>query len=213
MNRRFFLWSGAAALGTSRARSKPANNETVYRFAAGDCDVSMAVEFFDNYSSNGFYFRDLMAQRRFCLSRAGEENRSCSPNFIGSIAIARYHVHCHSREPVRLALIERVRTIDQGNRLRNRAPFERRIELTDGVASDIQAFGYQADEASTLGDSAASDPPWYLLRQDLYLEGADILFLVIHWKHTLGAIRLLDVIPAGRTRVVAEPGGSNRRIR
>lgn len=212
MNRRVFLWTGAV-LGVSRASASPANDETVYRFTAGDCDVRMSVEFFDNYSSKGFWFKDETVQRRFCYSGIGEENHGCLPNFIGSIAIARYHVRSASGDATRLALRERVRTIDQGSRLADRAPFERTIELHDGVASDIQAFGYQANEASTLAESAAPDPPWYFFRQDLYLPGADSVFLVIHWKHTLSSIRLLDVIPGVQTRVVAEPDSSGHKMK
>jgi hypothetical protein len=212
MNRRFFFWTGAA-LGTSLAASHPADSETVYRFAAGDCDIRMAVEFFDNYSAKGFWFREQMTQRRFCFSGTGEENRSCLPNFAGAIAIARYHVRCRSRAPKGLALTERVRTIDQDSRLISRAPFERTIELQDGVASDLQAFGYQPDDSSAPGDSGAPNGPWCLLRQDLYLSGEDSLLLVIHWKHTLNAIRLFDVIPGGQTRVIAEPSASQRSAR
>jgi hypothetical protein len=212
MNRRFFLWTGAA-FGTSLAASGQSNSETVYRFAAGDCDISMAVEFFDNYSAKGLWFKEQMTQGRFCLSGAGDKNRGCLPNFAGAIAIARYHIRYRSHRPKGLALMERVRTIDQDSRLTTRAPFERTIELQDGVASDLQAFGYQPNDSSTPGESASANGPWCLLRQDLYLRGEDSVFLVVHWKHTLKAIRLFDVIPGEQTRLIAGPGGSERRLR
>ncbi|HEX3682448.1 MAG TPA: hypothetical protein VHU83_07880 [Bryobacteraceae bacterium] len=211
MNRRAFLWTGA--LGASAAARKPANSETVYRFRAGDCDIRMAVEFFDNYSTNGFWFKEQRDNRRFCLSGAGRENRDCLANFTGSIAIARYHIQPLSHAPRTLALREHVRAIDQDSRLVTREPFERTINLENGVASDIQAFGYQADASSPSQESGGGNGPWCLLRQDLYLDGQDALFLVLHWKHTLNAIRLFDVIPGDRTDLVAESAAPPRTSR
>ena len=212
MKRRSFLWIGAA-VGVPAIGSPPGNRETVYRFAAGDWDVRMAVEFFDSYSSTGFWFKEQRDQRRFCLSGDGKENVGCLPNFVGSVAVARYHVRQHSHARDALDLRERVRTIDQDSRIASRAPFERTIKMQDGVASDIQAFGYQPDNSSSPRESATPNGPWCLLRQDLYLEGQDSLFLILHWKHTLNAIRLFDVIPGDRTRVIAEPDDSKGRAR
>jgi hypothetical protein len=38
------------------------------------------------------------------------------------------------------------------------------------------------------------------MRQDLYLQPSYSPFLVLHWMHTLTAIRLIDVIPVAQTR-------------
>ena len=213
MKRRSFLWIGAAVGVPAIGSRPPGNRETVYRFAAGDWDVRMAVEFFDSYSSTGFWFKEQRDHRRFCLSGDGKENVGCLPNFVGSVAVARYHVRQHSHARDALDLRERVRTIDQDSRIASRAPFERTIKMQDGVASDIQAFGYQPDNSSSSRESATPNGPWCLLRQDLYLEGQDSLFLILHWKHTLNAIRLFDVIPGDRTRVIAEPDDSKGRAR
>ena len=212
MKRRCFLWIGAV-FGTPAIASRSGDRETVYRFAAGDWEIRMAVEFFDNYSSNGFWFTERIAERRFCLSGNGKENVGCLPNFVGSVAIARYHIQQHAHSRKAHALRERVRTIDQDARIASRPPFERTIELQDGVASDIQAFGYDVESSSPSREPRVPNGPWCLLRQDLYLEGQDSLFLVLHWKHTLNAIRLFDVIPGDSTRVIAEPDDSGRRGR
>jgi hypothetical protein len=209
MNRRSFLFTGAV-FGASINAATPANPETVYRFDSANCDIRMSVEFFDDYSSDGFWFRERMANRRFCLSGAGDENRSCLANFVGSVAIARYRVQPREHKPAALALREYVRTIDQDARLDTRAPFQRTIELQDGVASDIQAFGYQPEGSSLSRELRAPDRPWCVLRQDLYLLGQDAVFLVLHWKHTPHAIRLFDVIPGDLTRVIAEPDAVKR---
>jgi len=88
--------------------------------------------------------------------------------------------------------------------LEPRPPFHRKVELHYGVAGDIQAFGYKDSRLSPmpamLPDSAS---PWYDFRQDLYLEADSAPFLIIHWKHALSAIRVLDIIPAGETSLVS----------
>jgi hypothetical protein len=115
----------------------------------------------------------------------------------------RYHIRPHSKSPDFLALREHVRTIDQDSRVSIRPPFERTIELQHGVASDIQVFGYETDALPPVRElMAPPNGPWSLLRQDLYFGGETMPFLVIHWKHTLSAIRLLDVIPGDQTRLV-----------
>jgi hypothetical protein len=72
------------------------------------------------------------------------------------------------------------------------------------TVSDIQAFGYNPDD----DEQTASDPNllavWYLVRQDLYLNDQATAFLIVHWKHTLNFIRLLDVIPGDGTELISE---------
>ena len=43
---------------------------------------------------------------------------------------------------------------------------------------------------------------WRLLRQDLYLNSQTTAFLIVHWKHTLDVISLVDVIPGDDTEWV-----------
>ena len=76
------------------------------------------------------------------------------------------------------------------------------MEAEQGVISDIQAFGYQATGSEKAEKPIdASKEPWSLLRQDLFFGGHTEPFLVIHWKHTLSAIRILDLIPGNETRL------------
>ncbi len=179
MDRRLFLWSAALA-----SAPKARQTETVYSFRTAGCDVKMSVEFYDRYASAGFWFGERRTERSFCLSASGETGRGCLNNFHGSLAIARYHIRPHTK------LREQVRTIDRDGRLSERPPFERTLSVVDGVVSDIQAFGYEDN-----GPAAQGPEPWCFLRQDLYFEERAAPFLIIHWKHTLSAIRLLDVIP------------------
>ena len=199
ISRRLFVLSGTS-LRVSRAAAQP-KNENVYSFATPECDVRMTVEFYDRYSSGGFWFDERRTDRHYCLSAKGEESRHCLANFSGSLAVARYQIRPRLKALRVTVLREHVRTIDQDGRLKTRAPFDRVIELQQGVASDIQVFGYEG-EPSAHENPRVSYGPWCLLRQDLYFDGQSSPFLVVHWKHALSAIRILDIIPGDRTRAV-----------
>lgn len=202
LNRRCFLWTGLA-FSAPRAGSARVKDETVYHFATRECDVRMSVEFYDQYSSKGFWFDERRTDRKFCLSADGEQGHNCLTNFAGSIAVAQYRIRARSHSPNLLVLRERVRTIDRDSRLDDRPPYERTLQLKGGSASDIQAFGYKSG-TSGRGHAEAPQPhePWCLFRQDLYLDGETAPFLVVHWKHTLSAIRILDVIPGDQTQII-----------
>lgn len=191
-------------MGFGAASALPARvkDERVYNFATPACNIRMTIEFYDRYSSRGFWFEERQHDTHYCLSANGENGRNCLAGFIGSIAIARYRVQPHSHSPDALLLRESVRTIDRDSRLQERPPYERSLALQGGLASDIQAFGYEAKDGS-LSPNAASCEPWCLFRQDLYFDQRSEPFLVVHWKHTLSAIRVLDLIPGEHTRLMA----------
>jgi hypothetical protein len=207
MNRRLFVLAGIGC-GASLARGKVDRSEIVYRFAIGDYEIRMSVEYFDAYTSSGFSFRDDTVNRIFCYSANGERDRGCLPNFSGSIAIARYHIQPFDGQANSIALREDVRTIDQDSRLGARPPFKKAINFERGIASDIQAFGSYVNTGSS---AHVSVPPvndlWCFVRQDLYLDRAESPFLVVHWKQTLRQIRLLDLIPGEQTRLLSRPEG------
>src|SRR5262245_1361568 len=173
-----------------------------YHFTTDRCDIRVSVEFHDRYSSRGFWFNNSF-NGPFCVSFKDEKDHDCAGNFVGSLAIARYEVYSRSKLRQVSTLREYVLNIDRDDRLEPRPPLDRKVELHRGVASDIQAFGYEASGLSprpaALSDSAS---PWYYFRQDLYLEADSAPFLIIHWKHALTAIRMLDIIPAGGTSLV-----------
>ena len=208
--RRSFLRCLAAwglAATASRAAKNPNNktqtkSETAFRLLTPDCDVQMSVEYFARTSSESIRFRDRLTNRTFCLSKNGENDRSCAQHFSGSMAIARYHLRPRlpSRAPVTLR--ERVLTIDHEAGMSPRAPFERVLAAERDVVSDIQAFGYDPNDPARPRPDAGSLPVWCLLRQDLYLNNQSKAFLVVHWKHTLDSISLVDVIPGERTELV-----------
>ena len=200
-DRRQFLRSLAGAgagLGlTATMLQSETRSDPVYRFATPECEVRMSVQHFSNSSAEGFRFRDGQANRAFCLSASGEEDRNCVTRFVGAMAIARYDFRSrrHSQTPFNLR--ERVLTIDHDSRMSPRPPFERVLAVERAVASDIQAFGYNPDDAN-----ARPTAVWSLLRQDLYLNDQPTAFLIVHWKHTLDVITLVDVIPGDGTELL-----------
>jgi hypothetical protein len=189
------LICGAAALGWN-CTSAAARRE-VHRFRTGPFRIQMTVEYHDGYTSRGLWLREHISNTQFCLSAKGDPGQNCIVEFHGSLAIAQYSIDLQaSGEPV-ATLRDCVRTVDQDVRLHPRPPFERTIELKQGIGSDLQAFGY---EPSRDGENiSAIHSPWYLFRQDLYIGRQAKPFLAIFWKHALQHIRVLDVIPGEET--------------
>lgn len=194
------LWSFAGlGLMTGKKPDKP--SETVYHFSTPECEVGMSVEYFGSSEIKNLRFRDRLSNRAFCLSPNGEEDQSCLERFSGSMAIARYRFRSRLRSEIPFTLRERVLTIDHDSRLSPRAPFERALAVEREVVSDIQAFGYNGDDP---GQGAKARTVWCLLRQDLYLNDRTTAFLIVHWKHTVNSISLVDVIPGDRTQLISQ---------
>ena len=198
-DRRRFLFGLAALGGFPKAGIFEKGSEQVYRFQTPLGEVRMSVEYFAKSSVNTFRFRDQLTNNTFCLSASGEQDRDCLKQFVGSIAIAHYHFRSRLAGATPLNLRERVFTIDHDDQAIPRAAFERVLAVERATVSDIQAFGYD-----TAAPSANPTGVWYLLRQDLYLNDQATAFLVVHWKHTLDSISLLDVIPGDGTRAIAD---------
>jgi hypothetical protein len=193
-NRRSFLCSLASlGLATKMLKAEKPSNAT-YRLRTPEGEVRMSVRYFAAPVTNNFMFRDGLTALPFCLSAEGEQNRDCLERFVGSMAIARYQFRTQHKP---LNLRERVVTIDQDDRMSPRPPFEREMAVERDVVSDIQAFGYTPD-----GADAGQLSVWRLLRQNLYLNDQTSAFLILHWKHTLKVISLVDVIPGEGTEFI-----------
>jgi hypothetical protein len=175
-------------------------DEEIHRFRTADADIEITIQFHDGYASRGFWFGEKESNRQYCLSGGGQEGLNCLSGFRGSLAIARYRVRPRSGARATLALREYVRTIDRDARLSERPPFERTIVLDKGVGSDLQAFGYELAPGEEL--SLDRHGPWYLHRQDLYLDPQPDPFLTVYWKHALTSVRALDLIPGDQTWAV-----------
>jgi hypothetical protein len=191
---------GAAAGAARASKEEP---ETIYRFSTPECEVRMSVQQFGSSFGKDFRFRDLMTNRKFCLSSEGEEDPNCPVHFNGSIAVAIYRFYPRLAQATPLKLRERVFTIDHDSRMSPRPPFERDVKIERETASDIQAFGYDRDHPPAGAPSGKPSAVWSLLHQDLYLGDQTAPFLIVHWKHTLDLVSLLDVIPGEHTKVVS----------
>jgi hypothetical protein len=168
---RRLLLAGGAAGGLCGATTRRDRGESIYLLTTNEWDIRITVEFHDCQRSKNFAFLDRSSGRRFCLSGQGEEDVDGLRDFVGSIAVARYHLRPRKPQGTGVAVQEKVRTIDADSRLPDRPPFERRMEVEQGVISDIQAFGYQASNGGTDETLNALKGPWSLLRQDLFMDG------------------------------------------
>jgi hypothetical protein len=202
ISRRLFLGGGIGLSAMALPRPK---SEVAYTFAIAGSEARMTVAYYDRYSATGFRFQELLAGRNFCLSAAGDEDRQCLPAFFGSLAVACYRFAPGPNLRGIRAIREHVQTIDRDTRLAHRPAFDRTIELIEGVASDIQAFGYETDPPASSASSRLPDAggPWVYFRQELYFAGRSMPFLIVHWRHAFGGIRILDVIPGDGTRPVS----------
>jgi hypothetical protein len=178
------------------------NGTRINRFVTPQAQIKMVIEFHDRYTSRGFWFVDETTGRRFCLSSTGESDQNCASAFTGALAVVHYFLRSRSASPSIMALREHVRTIDFDDHLEYREPFDRTMEIKGGVVTDIQAFGYTAKSDDRLRPEATKCRPWSYFRQDLYFSGCTRPFLLIHWRHTLDAIRILDIIPGDDTRQI-----------
>jgi hypothetical protein len=198
-DRRFFL-SGLASLVLTKDGLKAENrSEPSYRFRTPECEVRMSVQFLANASTEGFHFRDRLTNRTFCLSANGREDHGCLERFVGAMAIARYAFHSRRHSATPLNLRERVLIIDNDSGMSLPPPFERAVAVEREMASDIQTFGYNPDDPQPTVFRSKPPAAWRLLRQDLYLNDQATAFLIVHWKHTLDVISLVDVIPGNDT--------------
>lgn len=147
MRRRAFLWS---ALGVSAQRLCATSlKKDALRFASADYDIGVAIEYYDRYSSEGFYFKERASKASFCFAANGEHNRDCLEGFAGSLATVEYRIRPRAGTANPPTLRERTRTIDQAPGLPEWRPFDSAIELVRGIGSDVQAFGFEVNSASS----------------------------------------------------------------
>lgn len=149
-------------------------------------DLDVSVHFFDKIRGAPPRF---VSPDKSCFSVSGEGCQEDSPVFVGAYAIVHFELRPRRFQTMR----ERVRLIDQEEHLPNRPAFEKTLNLVDGTASDIQLFGYEVNAPP----NRAADPAWRYFRQELFLGEDQVPFLILHWKHTVNEITLIDAIPVG----------------
>jgi hypothetical protein len=131
------------------------------------------------------------------------EGRPCDKsetgNWIGSYAIVHFKLLRQAAGTKALTLRERVRVIDQDADLPNRLPFESVVPINDRSASDIELYGY-AENSVGKGEQS-DDRTWRFFPQELFYGNQERPFLILHWKHTIESITLIDAIPVGAARL------------
>ncbi len=182
-------------------KHKP-SSEPSYRFETPDCEVEMSVKSYGAITTDDLGFIDRVTNQRMCVPEPGSKKQTCVSGFRGALAVAIYHFSSQnaSRMPGRLR--ERVVTIDHDRRIDPKPPVDEFVAVERDVASDIQAFGYTPDRLGGQMPAPLYVSPWALMRQDLYLDQQTTPFLILHWKHSLESIQLVDVIPGDRTRPI-----------
>jgi hypothetical protein len=203
--RRSFLGTLAALVpitATSPVVKHKASGDPSYRFALPDCEVEMTVKSYGKISTDDLGFIDRVTNQRMCVGEPSAPGQGCVSNFHGALAVAIYHFSSQSPSRMPAKLRERVVTIDHDRRIDPKPPVDEFVVVEESVASDIQAFGYTPDRLSGPLPPPLYVSPWCLMRQDLYLDSQTTPFLILHWKHTIESIQLVDVIPGDRTRPI-----------
>jgi hypothetical protein len=203
-SRRSFLGTLAAAVPAAGIAVKQKSNaEPSFRFAIAGCEFDLTVKPYGKVSSDDFAFIDQKTKRRFCMPANSTNDGGCVAGFRGAMSIALYTFHRSFPTAGPCRLREHVITIDHDSRINAHPAVEEYVTIEQDAASDIQAFGFTPDNAWGLGSTLQFVSPWALMRQDLYFDDQKTPVLILHWKHTLETIVLVDVIPGDKTRVLA----------
>ena len=171
--------------------------KSFYRIRTGGCTLEMQVETSKRYAGTPvFFYPEEKGSETLCLSETGDlGSKNCVKDFEGAVAIVRFSTSPGDEQRCS-AMREHVRVIDQDAALHEYGPFDAKILLDAGIGSDIQLFGFGRREFLNRGVEARS---WRLFRQELFMDSSAEPFVIVHWKHTLKSIDLIDVIPVGST--------------
>jgi hypothetical protein len=183
----FLLLVASAALATHAAD---------YSFPAGDAIVKLTVEPLTAYT--GTRLAVYSGSKEIPLS--AETGFAGTPDhFVGAGALVRYSVESSGRKRRRGVVRERVVLLGQSEGLPARPVYEKTVPLVNGVASDLQLFGYDEDSVAESDRPAAREQAkgmWRHFRQELFLDGGKEPFAVLEWRHTITQIGM-NPVPAG----------------
>src|SRR5690348_17175616 len=189
----WMLLSFAAMLPAGTPREKRAK----YGFATKDYSIQMAVTFFRPYVGRRLAFVSTIDPgKQVCYSADGSDR--CVEHLVGALAVGQYSVRLANGGIPRSGPIrEDVTASAHSAGLPERAPVPAIQTLTNGIASDIQAFGYDESALSraerTRGRKKAQAKLWRLCRQELYMNQDTKPFAIVEWKHTLNGISIVRI--------------------
>jgi hypothetical protein len=123
--------------------------------------------------------------------------RGCSEHFVGAVTLVQFVAHNSKGKRVMTGEIyERVVLIDKSPGAPNRPTFTKSVRFLNGIASDIQLFGYDEDDIAPTERAQSREDArrdWTYFRQELYWNRQRQPFAVIDWLHTIDSIRLVCV--------------------
>ncbi len=141
------------------------------------------------------FYNSTNPDKEICLPAEG--GSACAEKFVGAVALVTVHVNSlASGKPANVTVREVVKQVAQSPGIPDRSPFTMSLRTADGVASDIQLFGYDespipADQRAAQREAAKND--WRRFRQELYLDNDQHAFASIEWLHTVTGIRVVRV--------------------
>jgi hypothetical protein len=169
-----------------------------HTFTSGDYIITMDVHYFDPYVGKRLVFYSGTDDRTES-SRAGNGEAGAHPShFVGSVATVTLAVkRVHGKLRGKTSIREYVTVTAQSPDLPSRPPFNKKQVLTNGVITDIEAFGYDegdvAEGAREAVRQRACERLWRLCHQELYLNDDKAPFATIDWRYTLNAIKIVDL--------------------
>jgi hypothetical protein len=169
-----------------------------HTFLAGDRIVTVQIRFFDPYrGSRLVFYRDEDHGKAICWSGDGQD-RKCPELFVGTLATVTYTVRGRAGKlRGKTAIRESVSVSSQSPDLPPRPPLDRTQVLSNGVLTDVQAFGYDESEIPESEREGvrkhAKERLWRVCRQELYLDRETVPFAIITWRYTLDAIEIVGV--------------------
>ena len=196
----FRLFSAVLLAAAPLWAAATASRQTEFKVSSPEFEMEVDVQFYDGVHQAPRFYTNSNGKGPICLSVEGQPcGESETGNWIGSYAIVHFKLLRQAAGTSALTLRERVRVIDQDADLPNRPPFETVVPISDQTASDIELYGYS--EGSVGKEPHDGDRTWRFLRQEVFYGNQERPFLILHWKHTVESIILIDAIPVGAARL------------
>ena len=171
-------------------------SESSHWFSTTRYEIKMQIRSLAPYhGSQLVFYNSTNPGKKVCLpARPGS---ACAEKFVGALALVTFHVHWLANgRPAQATIREVVKQVAQSPGIPERPPFTMSLRTADGVASDVQLFGYDespipADQRADQREAAKND--WRQFRQELYLDNDQHAFASVEWLHAVTALRVLRV--------------------
>ena len=186
----------------------PAADPQQHTFVSGEHVVTMDVRFLEPYVGKRLvFYSSASPTTEICAVRNGESG-ACPERFVGAVAIVTFTLKRINGKVASTGSIRELATVvAQSPDLPAHAPFELTQPFVRGILSDLQVFGYDesdiAEPARAAARKESQERTWRICRQELYLNDAKKPFAIIHWRHTVDRIDIMQA-QAGKA---ARPSG------